>query len=417
MWLELRLKRRSQTRGKHFKMASNSADQEMTKQENKNEEPGDVAGTSAEAQMTKQENKNEKPADVAGTSAEAQMTKQENKNEKPADVAGTSAEAQSVKPKTETTGTTTETKNKKITKQDTKKEKPVDVAGTSAEAQEQVAVIWNINGYEARRKQIQEYIESNKNIAIMCLTRTLKINDSAYKYFEAQFKSYFHTGGYEGVACLVGNSYKSQKIPRKNNMETSIVWVTTCSCFKVIFGVINVPANEKESKKPKNTFDVLSEEYGSLVEKYPEAIFLICGNMRAYIKASQYDFPEDSKSTLPKRQLVAQQSASKYHTQNGTKLIQFCQATGFRIVNGRFGGSSGNSTTKAKSEPHVCEYVLCRERDWNHIVSLAVGDNEYGSGSFPLTLKLAHKVCECKEKNRPDTDLQCLAKKMEDLKK
>ena len=135
-----------------------------------------------------------------------------------------------------------------------------------------------------------------------------------------------------------------------------------CLCYNIPTG------SSRENVVDQNIFDMLTEEIIFLEETFGEANIIVLGDLNARV-GDKCDYIVDNFNNID---ILAETFSAdiplKRNTQDcgvnehGTELLNFCKATGFRIMNGRVceDGNVGKYTCIKSAGSSVVDYVLCK---------------------------------------------------------
>ena len=174
--------------------------------------------------------------------------------------------------------------------------------------------------------------------------------------------------------------------------EDCVLWVRLKNCSSscelandvLLCVAYNVPkGSSREVFIDRNIFDIITNDMLYYENMYTDCQFVITGDFNARI-SNRYDFVIDDDTlhvhSIPDDYVqdvyLPRFSQDKNVNEYGNYLLEFCKATGLRVVNGRLGldANVGKYTCVNTQGASVVDYVLCKQCFFKYIHKFAVHD-------------------------------------------
>ena len=225
-----------------------------------------------------------------------------------------------------------------------------------------------------------------------------------------------------GLLIYISNRLVNEEIIFKT-VDDCIIWLKLngnlfglndplllCLCY-------NVPSNSsREVFVQQNIFDLISDDIFYFENMFNTMCnFVIMGDMNSRV-GSHLDYveneylinlnmlPDDYVADVP----LKRTSQDKILNENGNYLLNFCKATGMRILNGRIGEDKGvgKFTCITHNGCSVVDYVLCRTDLINNFSSFTVENPNILSDHYAISFVFGQELCILNEPHEEFDNVQ-----------
>ena len=173
-----------------------------------------------------------------------------------------------------------------------------------------------------------------------------------------------------------------------------------CLCYNISSG------SSREAFLDDNIFDLILDDMVFFEDKYGQCNFFIAGDLNARV-GNRSDFVENEflhkLEMLPddyvEDTFLSRSSQDKVINEYGNYLLNFCKASGLRIMNGRIGSDSGIGKFTCVTENccSVVNYVLCRPDLMKYLNSFSVEEPNICSDHCEIKFSFGRSKCNDKE--------------------